>query len=520
MEEVTNKKIKNATANAANAAQAQAQASNGVDNGKGKGNGNGKVCHRCQRPGHLKAACFATKSKSGEELAPNGVVQPPPRPKTNANANANARQANESSEQNNSNLNGQVWKAVAMEALSVLNLPPGSWIVDSGASHHMSPDRTLFSTMQDYSTYVTLANGKAIKATGIGKVEVCFEGKTLALTNVLFVPELDGNLLLIGAASKHGITVEFGLTNVAFKHNGSVIATAKQHGSVYVIELTNGKAAFKAQVSKKPTRSLAAPATAEGGAPTLGLAPELVGAVPEEVGGPSKAPAVEEVLGPNTPDFPTFSKKLQSDYWKWHRRFGHAGASRLQRLQSCVEGITLDLHPSETEKACSTCLQSKMIRVQAREAPPRATKRLQRVYSDMWGLYRHKSLGGNRYFVTFTDEFSRYSELFLMGKKTDVYNIFSVWKLKAEKETDKKVSTIRSDNGGEYGKLSRIWAPEGVEFEFTTYYTPEQNGISERLNRTITESIRGMLLDAKLPVRFWGEAAKTACYLCNRLPLG
>ena len=107
-----------------------------------------------------------------------------------------------------------------------------------------------------------------------------------------------------------------------------------------------------------------------------------------------------------------------------------------------------------------------------------------------------------------------------MEKKSDLYKKFDEWKSKAERDTDKAVKILRCDGGGEYQKLAEIWTPKGVEFEFTTPYTPEQNGYSERLNRTITESMRSMLFDSKLPVEFWGEAAKTAAYIQNRLPLG
>ena len=80
------------------------------------------------------------------------------------------------------------------------------------------------------------------------------------------------------------------------------------------------------------------------------------------------------------------------------------------------------------------------------------------------------------------DDYARWSDLFLMEKKTDIYGHFKKWKLKADKETGRKLRTVRADNGGEYNKLESTWGPEGVEFEFTTFYTPEQNGISERLN--------------------------------------
>ena len=507
MEEASNKEAKNATANAAQA---------GSNTGKGKDGKTGKTCHRCKRVGHLKADCFATTSNSGEELPPNGVTRPPQKLKSNANA----QKANEASEPDNSNTDGNVWMAVAMEALASLELPPGSWIVDSGASHHMSPDRSLFATIQDYSTDVCLANGRSIKATGIGRVEVCVQGKTLNLTDVLFVLELDGNLLSIGAASKHGITVEFGLVNVVFKHNGAVVATANQHGLVYIVELTNRKAALKVLASGKSAKSLATPATAGGTPPMLGQLPESTGAVPEAVGASLKTPAAEGGITPESLENLNSLAQAQTDYAKWHWRFGHAGAYCLKRLKSSVEGITNKLHPNKGEKDCSACLHSKMIRVQNKGSTPRATRSLERVFSDIWGPYRVDSLGGNRYFVTFSDKFSRWANIFLLEKRMDIYETFEIWKLMAERETGEKIQNFRSDNAGEYEKLAEIWSPKGVEFEFTTPYTPEQNGLSERLNRTITEAVRCMLFDAQLPTEFWGEAAKTAAYLQNCLPLG
>ena len=113
MEEASNKEAKNATTNAAQA---------GSNTGKGKDGKTGKTCHRCKRVGHLKVDCFATTSNSGEELPPNGVTQPPQKLKLNANA----QKANEALEPDNSNTDGNVWMAVAMEALASLELPPGS----------------------------------------------------------------------------------------------------------------------------------------------------------------------------------------------------------------------------------------------------------------------------------------------------------------------------------------------------------------------------------------------------------
>lgn len=79
---------------------------------------------------------------------------------------------------------------------------------------------------------------------------------------------------------------------------------------------------------------------------------------------------------------------------------------------------------------------------------------------------------------------------------------------------------LRSDNGTEYtGQATQaILKKEGIVFQTTVPYNPEQNGVAERKNRTLCESARSMLFDANLPTKFWGEAVVTACYLQNRLP--
>ena len=101
---------------------------------------------------------------------------------------------------------------------------------------------------------------------------------------------MKGNLLSIGAARKHGITVEFGLENVLFEHNGTIVSTTKQHGSIYVIKSTNGRTAFQVQAYGKSANGLAASGTAGGGPCISGLTPDLVGTALEHGGGSNEAP--------------------------------------------------------------------------------------------------------------------------------------------------------------------------------------------------------------------------------------
>ncbi|KAH9670456.1 hypothetical protein KPL70_016992 [Citrus sinensis] len=94
------------------------------------------------------------------------------------------------------------------------------------------------------------------------------------------------------------------------------------------------------------------------------------------------------------------------------------------------------------------------------------------------------------------------------------------YKARVELESGKKIKCLRTDNGGEYteGEFLAFCKQEGIQRQFTVAYTPQQNGVTERMNRTLTERIRAMLRTAGLPNSFWAEAAKTACYIVNRSP--
>ncbi|KAA6420854.1 MAG: hypothetical protein FRX49_09243 [Trebouxia sp. A1-2] len=93
-----------------------------------------------------------------------------------------------------------------------------------------------------------------------------------------------------------------------------------QHGSIYVVKLTNGKTAFQVWAYRKSANGLAAPVITGGGPSTSEPIPQLVGAAPEHGGGSNEAPSDEEDLGHNTPEFPDLAPQAQIDYWKWHQR--------------------------------------------------------------------------------------------------------------------------------------------------------------------------------------------------------
>ena len=123
-------------------------------------------------------------------------------------------------------------------------------------------------------------------------------------------------------------------------------------------------------------------------------------------------------------------------------------------------------------------------------------------------------------FLTFIDDYTRYVWIYVLKKKSEVFTRFKEWKVLVEKSIDRKLKSIRTDNGGEYvsNEFQDYLRTEGVKHERSISKNPEQNGVAERMNRTLVETVRSMLADSKLPKRLWAEALLTAVYLRNRSP--
>ena len=129
---------------------------------------------------------------------------------------------------------------------------------------------------------------------------------------------------------------------------------------------------------------------------------------------------------------------------------------------------------------------------------------LEYVHSDLWGPSRVPSRGGAVYMMTITDDFSRRVWVFFLKQKNDVLPTFKEWKTMIEKQTGKEVKRLRTDNGLEFcsNDFNTLCKAEGIVRHLTVPGTPQQNGVAERMNRTIMEKVRCMLSNAKLPKSF------------------
>ena len=280
---------------------------------------------------------------------------------------------------------------------------------------------------------------------------------------VLHVPRLSYNLFSVSMATKRDKTVRFGKTNCQVLDKNEPVAIAIKVGELYYLKChMNG-------------------------------------------------------IYSNTAE----TQVQESKEDKWHRRFGHLSARNLQKLakEKLVHGF--DYNSSREISFCQACIEGKLHKSKfPTTGRKRAKKSLELVHSDVCGKISTPSLGGGIYFLTFIDDNTHYVWIYILKSKDQVFEKFLEWKALVENSSGRKLRTLRSDNGGEYtsAEFTAYLMKEGVRHEFTVSKTPQQNGVAERMNRTLVETVRSMLSDANLPKRFWAETLSTAVYLRNCSP--
>jgi len=173
------------------------------------------------------------------------------------------------------------------------------------------------------------------------------------------------------------------------------------------------------------------------------------------------------------------------------------------------KGLAKGLPPLEEElPSCEACQFGKQTRLPFPKSTWRVTKKLQLIHTDLGGPQRTPSLKGSRYYIIFIDDLTRMCWIYFLRFKSEVAEVF--WKFKAlvENQSRCKLQVLRSDTGTEYtsDQFKNFCEVAGIEHQLTTPYTPQQNGVSERKNRTIMEMSRCMLHEKEVPKKFWAEA--------------
>jgi Reverse transcriptase (RNA-dependent DNA polymerase)/Integrase core domain/gag-polypeptide of LTR copia-type/GAG-pre-integrase domain len=195
----------------------------------------------------------------------------------------------------------------------------------------------------------------------------------------------------------------------------------------------------------------------------------------------------------------------------WHKRLGHPSTLVLKNL---------NLPFAHDFNNCEPCQFAKMHRLPFPEHSDKYNDIFDLVHSDVWGNAPVTSKEGFKYFVTFIDDKSRATWLYLLKSKTEVFEKYQSFCKMVETQFEKKVKILRTDNGTEYVNhtFRNFLLENGTLHQTSCVGTPQQNGVSERKNRHLLEVTRALLFSAHLPNHYWADAILTGCYLINRLP--
>ena len=344
------------------------------------------------------------------------------------------------------------------------------WLVDSGASSHMTNQREILTDYQEFKhpEKVRLGDGRTVDAVGVGNVCVNMQFKVskpkrCVIYNVLFVPKLACNLFSVRAAAAKGNYVKFG-------------------GSKCWIRDGNGKLCGMGSLADKLYQLDCEPA-------------------------PNKNASL--------------ASEHRNEMDLWHQRLGHLNAQYIKEIAEKELATGVKIPKSVSLSFCEGCVEGKMHRKPFKTVGEiRSTRKLELVHSDVCGPMSVDSIGGRKYFVTFIDDYSRCCAVYFLRQKSEVLEKFKEFEAITTSESDCKIGTLRTDNGGEYvsKEFEDYLKSKGIHHQLTVPYSPEQNGVAERMNRTLMESARSMMAHAGLPNRYWAEAVATATYVKNRTP--
>lgn len=344
------------------------------------------------------------------------------------------------------------------------NFSKKDFYLDSGASVHMTTDVNMIRNAS-YSPIIKeimAANQNAMPVLCSGDVNILTITPSckyeITLKDVLCVPNLATNLISISQLIKNGNKVQF-KENCCYVYNreNSLVAVANQEDGVYKLVIEHIQCLFTSS--------------------------------------------------------PTVSSEV------WHRRLGHLNLNDQKKMRDgAVTGISYTDKSVISKGTCTVCCEGKQSRLPFGHSSTQSSEPLDVIHADVCGPMERTSIGGSRYFLIFVDGFTRMAFVYFLKAKSEVLTYFKEFKSMVENQQARKIKIFRTDNGLEFcsNDFENYLKQAGIVHQKTNVYTPEQNGVSERNNRTIVERARCLLFDAGLDKSFWAEATNTAVYLRNR----
>ncbi|KAK2366753.1 putative mitochondrial protein [Trifolium repens] len=338
--------------------------------------------------------------------------------------------------------------------------PSHPWIIDSGATDHISSSLSYFTTYRTIKPIpINLPNGQQAITSIRGTIHLT---NTITLFDVLYVPHFSFNIVSVTK-----------LTN----HSPCFVSFYDDH--CLVQEMSTLKMIGKARV-------------------THGL---------------------YEVDLPQTNLVPSTFKHFANNTCTsiphsniWHYRLGHPSLQSYNLIQK-NDNYVSSLH----HLVCDTCHFAKQRKLSFPLSSSVSNNAFDLIHVDIWGPFETPSITGHRYFLTIVDDKTRFTWIRLMKSKSETRPCLVQFVSFVETQFSSKIKIIRSDNGQEF-MFESFYKSKGILHQLSCVETPQQNGVVERKHQHILNVSRALMFQSHLPISFWSYATSHAIHLINLLP--
>ena len=203
----------------------------------------------------------------------------------------------------------------------------------------------------------------------------------------------------------------------------------------------------------------------------------------------------------------------------WHARFGHTPVNVLKSMVSKKSIQKIEIKGAKC--FCDVCAPGKSHRIPFSNHDP-TIKDEDILHADLAGPFKIPTFNDELYYMVIVDGKGKYVTGYLMKRKNEAFDFYKEYECLLETQHNRKVKVFRTDNGTEFlnEEFRNHLREKGTVHQTTCRYSPQQNGVAERMNRTIMNKVRCLLIDSNSDLRLWGEAFKTAIYLINRISSG